>query len=53
LAYLGVNVGWLLPWAAVAAYWPSTGAACAVVALLPLFVIAGRLGAGLPGELRV
>lgn len=52
LAYLVVNVAWLAPWAWVATRWPARGAAAAVAALVPLFVVAARLGAGRPGELR-
>lgn len=51
LAFVGVNLLWLTPWAVVATCWPTSGAACAVAALAPLFVVATRLGAGLPGEI--
>ena len=52
LAFTAVNVFWLAPWAVVATRWSHYGAACAVVALVPLFLIAVRLGAGLPGEIE-
>jgi hypothetical protein len=51
LAYIAVNVLWLAPWAFVATLWPSSGAACALAALVPLFVLAERLGSGKPGEI--
>lgn len=51
LAFCAVNLLWLLPWAWVATRWPSSGAACAVVALAPLFLAAKRLGAGRSGEI--
>jgi Fuc2NAc and GlcNAc transferase len=51
LAYLAVDVLWLAPWAWVASRWPASGAACAVVALTPLFLAAARLGAGRSGEI--
>ena len=51
LAFAGINLLWLAPWAVVATYWPVSGAACALAALGPLFVAAVRLGAGRPGEI--
>ena len=51
LAYLAINIGWLAPWAFVAARWPSAGAECAAISLLPLFVVAMKLGAGRAGEI--
>lgn len=51
LAFIGVNVLWLAPWAFAAARWPASGAGCAIAALAPLFLLASRLGAGLPGEI--
>lgn len=51
LAYTAVNVLWLAPWALAATRWPGLGALCTVVALVPLFVTAARLGAGRPGEI--
>jgi Fuc2NAc and GlcNAc transferase len=52
LAFTAVNVLWLGPWAVVATRWSHYGAVCAVVALVPLFLIAVRLGAGLQGEIE-
>jgi Fuc2NAc and GlcNAc transferase len=49
LAYLAVSGSWLLPWAWVATRWPGLGAAATFVALIPLFVLAARLGAGRDG----
>ena len=51
LAFIAVNVLWLAPWAFLAASRPHLGAGCAVAALAPLFLLAGRLGAGRPGEI--
>lgn len=51
LAFVAVNVLWLAPWAIVATRWPSSGAVCALAALVPLFFLAARLGAGRPGEI--
>jgi Fuc2NAc and GlcNAc transferase len=51
LAFVAVNMLWLAPWATVATRWPSSGAACALAALAPLFFLAARLGAGRPGEI--
>jgi len=51
LAFTAVNVLWLGPWALAATCWPSGGCAFALVALVPLFVVAARLGAGRPGEI--
>lgn len=51
LAFVAVNLLWLAPWAFLAAARPHLGAACAVAALAPLFVLAARLGAGRPGEI--
>jgi Fuc2NAc and GlcNAc transferase len=53
LAFVAINVVWLGPWALVAAHWPQYAAACAVVAVSPLFVAASRLGAGREGEIAV
>jgi Fuc2NAc and GlcNAc transferase len=52
LAFAAVNMFWLGPWAFVATWWPKYGAICALTALVPLFVIALRLGAGRGGEIR-
>jgi len=51
LVFTAINVFWLGPWALVATLWPQGGAACAVVALAPLFAAAARLGAGREGEI--
>ena len=51
LAFIAVNVIWLAPWAFLAASRPHLGAACALAALAPLFLLAARLGAGRPGEI--
>jgi len=51
LAFTAVNVFWLGPWALVATLWPQFAAACAVLAVSPLFAIAARLGAGREGEI--
>jgi Fuc2NAc and GlcNAc transferase len=51
LAFVAVNILWLAPWAFLAASRPHLGAACAVAALAPLFLLAARLGAGQPGEI--
>jgi Fuc2NAc and GlcNAc transferase len=53
LAFFAINVFWLGPWALVATHWPQYAAACAVVAVSPLFVAASRLGAGREGEIAV
>lgn len=52
LGVLALNVGWCLPWAWVAAAWPTAGAVCAIGALFPLFCAAWVLGAGLPGDIH-
>ena len=51
LALAAINVFWLGPWALVATHWPQHAAACAVIAVSPLFVAASRLGAGREGEI--
>lgn len=51
-AFIAVNCLWLGPWALLAATRPELGAACTVAAIGPLFMIAARLGAGRPGDLR-
>lgn len=51
LACAAINLLWLAPWAIVATLWPQFAAACAVLAVSPLFVIAARLGAGREGEI--
>lgn len=51
LAFTAVNVLWLAPWALAATLWPRFGVVCALMALLPLFIISARLGAGRPGEI--
>lgn len=51
MAFVAVNVLWLAPWAIVATRWPTSGAICALAALVPLFFLASRLGAGHPGEI--
>ena len=48
LAYGAVNVFWLAPWAVVSAGRPANGATVALVALAPLVLILGWLGAGRP-----
>jgi Fuc2NAc and GlcNAc transferase len=48
LLFVGINILWLGPWAAVASYSPRYGAAFATLALAPLFFAAARLGAGRP-----
>jgi Fuc2NAc and GlcNAc transferase len=53
LAFAGVNVLWLAPWAYLAMSRPGLGAAFAVAALTPLFLLAAYLGAGQPGEIGV
>jgi len=51
LAFMAINVFWLAPWALVAAHSPQVGSLCALLALLPLILIATLLGAGRPGEI--
>ena len=51
LAFVAVNVVWLAPWALLAALRSHLGAACAMAALSPLFLLAARLGAGRPDEI--
>jgi len=51
LAFLAINVGWLGPWALVAARWPGFALQCAAISVAPLFVVALALGAGQPGEI--
>lgn len=51
MAYTAVNVLWLAPWALVAVQWPDRGAACALLALGPLFLAAWWLGAGRPDDM--
>ena len=51
MAFSAINIGWLAPWAFVAARWPSAGAECAAISVLPLFLLALKLGAGLAGEI--
>lgn len=46
-----VNVFWLAPLAWVAATRPTLGASTAVIALVPLFWAAARIGAGHPGDI--
>lgn len=53
LACAAINLFWLAPWAIVATLWPQFAAACAVLAVSPLFAIAARLGAGREGEITV
>jgi Fuc2NAc and GlcNAc transferase len=45
-----INVVWLLPCALAAATHPSIGVACAIVALLPLVVLAAAAGSGRPEQ---
>jgi Fuc2NAc and GlcNAc transferase len=52
LAFAGINLFWLGPWAYLATLWPRLGMACAIAALFPLAVIAMRLGAGRQGEIQ-
>jgi Fuc2NAc and GlcNAc transferase len=52
LLFAAVNLFWLAPWAGAATLWPEHGAVFALVALLPLFWGALRLGAGRAGELE-
>ena len=52
LALVALNLVWLAPWAWLADSRPQLGAACAVAALLPMFVLAVRLGAGRAGEIE-
>jgi Fuc2NAc and GlcNAc transferase len=51
LAFAAINVLWLGPWALVATVLPKYGAVAAVVALVPLFLAALRLGAGRTGDI--
>lgn len=51
LAIAAVGVLWLAPLGFVATRWPQCGASCAVVALVPLLVLAARLGEGRPGDI--
>jgi Fuc2NAc and GlcNAc transferase len=46
LAVTGVNLGWLLPWAVVANFYPSLAIWCVLAALGPLTGLAIALGAG-------
>jgi Fuc2NAc and GlcNAc transferase len=46
LAVLGVNILWLLPWAMLAARFPSHAAASVVAALAPLALVAAVIGSG-------
>jgi Fuc2NAc and GlcNAc transferase len=52
MVFLGVNLLWLLPLAALSVRRPDLGGRLTVVALLPLIPLAVALGAGRPGELR-
>ena len=52
VALLALNLVWLGPWAWLAAARPHWGAGCAAAALLPVFVLAARLGAGQAGEIE-
>ena len=45
-AVLGVNIAWLLPWAAWSARRPDSAALYAVIAMLPLAALALACGAG-------
>jgi Fuc2NAc and GlcNAc transferase len=51
LGFVAISMLWLVPWAILATHWPSSGAACAFAALVPLFYLAAKLGAGRPGEI--
>jgi Fuc2NAc and GlcNAc transferase len=51
LAFTAANVFWLAPWAFVAARSSQHGSLCALVALLPLVLVATSIGAGRPGEI--
>jgi len=51
LAYAAVNIGWLWPWAALAAFRPDFGAAAAALAIVPLTFVSFRLGAGRAGDI--
>jgi Fuc2NAc and GlcNAc transferase len=51
LGFVAISMLWLAPWAILATRWPSSGAACAFAALVPLFYLAAKLGAGRPGEI--
>ena len=51
LCFLFVNVFWLAPLAWIASTWPVSGMIVSVVALVPLFVIAARVGAGRIGDI--
>jgi Fuc2NAc and GlcNAc transferase len=51
LAFSAVNLFWLGPWAFIATRWPHYGCLSAAVALVPMFLVAMRLGAGRPGEI--
>jgi len=51
IAFLLVNVLWLVPWAWIATTQPAYGMIVSVAALAPLFVIAVRLGAGRTGDI--
>lgn len=53
MAFAGVNVLWLAPWAYLATSRTEWGAAFAVAALTPLFFLAAYLGAGQPGEIGI
>lgn len=52
LAAIGVNLGWLMPCAALAMFRPDWAAVIVVVALLPVTVIALVAGAGRPEKLE-
>jgi len=46
MAFLAVNILWLLPWAMLARRFPSHAALSVVAALAPLALLAAALGAG-------
>jgi Fuc2NAc and GlcNAc transferase len=50
---IGINVGWLFPWACLANHFPHYAQACLVAALVPLVVAALAFGAGLPEKKTV
>ncbi len=42
-----INIFWLLPWAAMTLVWPGAAVLICVLAVLPLFILAYRLNAGI------
>lgn len=51
LSVLAINVGWLLPWALLVATETMNGPVALACAYIPVFALALRLRAGMPGDL--